>query len=273
MVGSQIVFLDSLRAYVVVAPDFNLAIGGSSLADWNSACRLRLSDPVNPVPGLSQEGDSIVPFLYRLVASSGSSPLVSLSASALRHGGVLDVSGSGLGSSLPPLCSSLSGPSPVAPLAPSVAPFPSSLPSVSTPLGFHSSSFASSLPKLSSLAPTFPVHSPSVTSVASSLPFLAPPGFPVALPLSLMAPAVGLRHPVLSLLLRLPPTHSLRLLFFRLALLLHLLSFPLRLALLCLSFVLLLPLLPFPLALLLWQILSYPGPCRRSSRARLLPLP
>ena len=192
-------FLNSLRAYVVVAPDFDLAIGGSSLVDSIRTYHLRLSDPVNPVPGLSQGGDSIVPFLYRLVASSGSSPLVSSSASTLCHGGVLDVSGSALGSSLPPLCSSLSGPSSVSPLTPSVAPFPSSLPLVLAPPGFRSSSFTSSLPQLSSLAPTFPVHSPSVTLVASSLPFPAPPVFPVAPPFNPLAPAVGLRHPAHSL--------------------------------------------------------------------------
>ena len=107
--------------------------------------------------------------------------------------------GSSLGSSLPPSCSFLSGHSPVAPLTPSVALFPSSLPSVSAPPGFHSSCFASFLPQLSSRAPTFPVPSPSATSVASSLPFPAPPGFPVAPPFSPLAPTVGLRHPVHSL--------------------------------------------------------------------------
>ena len=234
--------------------------------------RLLLSDPVNPVPGPSQGGDSIVLFPYRLVASSGSSPLVPSSASALCRGGVLDVSGSGLGSSLLPLCSSLSGPSPVAPLAPSVAPFPSSLSSVSTPPDFHSSSLASSLPQLSSLAPTFPVHSLSVTSVASSLPFPAPPDFPVAPLFSPLAPAVGLCHPIHSLVPSVAPTHSMCPLFCCLALLLRLLSFlPLHLPLLRLFLVLLSPLLlPFPLALILQRILSHPGPCRRSSLARLL---
>ena len=70
-------FLDSLRVYVFGAPDFDLAISGSPLADSICAYRLHLSDPVNLVPGLFQGGDSIIPLLYRLVASSGSSPLIS----------------------------------------------------------------------------------------------------------------------------------------------------------------------------------------------------
>ena len=55
MVGSQIVFLDSLLAYVV-APEFDLAIGGSSVVNSIHAYRLRFSDPANPVPGPSPCG-------------------------------------------------------------------------------------------------------------------------------------------------------------------------------------------------------------------------
>ena len=79
-------FLDSLRSYVVAAPDFDLAIGGSSLADLIHRYGLRLSDPLDPIPAPSQGGDSIVQFLYHLVASSGSSPLVTSIASVLHHG-------------------------------------------------------------------------------------------------------------------------------------------------------------------------------------------
>ena len=79
-------FLDTLRSYVIVAPDFDVAISGSSLADAIRA--YHMPDPLHPVPGPSQGGDSIVPFLYRLVASLGSSPLVTSNTSALRLGGV-----------------------------------------------------------------------------------------------------------------------------------------------------------------------------------------
>ena len=192
-------FLDSFRVYVVVLPDFDLAIGGSSLEDSIRSYRLHLFDPLNPIPGPSQEGDSIVLFLYCLVASSGASPLVASGVSAMRHRGVLNITGFGLGSSLPLLSSSLSGPSPVTPLAPFVAPIPYSFPSFSAPPGFPSSSFASPLPHLSSLAPAFPLASPSVTSIASSLSPPAPPGFPMAPPTHPLAPPVGLRLPVHSL--------------------------------------------------------------------------
>ena len=49
-------FLDSLCAYVVVAPEFDLAIGGSSITDSIRAYRLCLSNPANPVPGLFHVG-------------------------------------------------------------------------------------------------------------------------------------------------------------------------------------------------------------------------
>ena len=81
-------FLDTLRLYVVVALDFDIAIGGSSLADSITAHCLHLSDPVNPVLGPSQGGDSIVLFLHHLMASLGASPLVASSASASIKEGV-----------------------------------------------------------------------------------------------------------------------------------------------------------------------------------------
>ena len=144
---------------------------------------LRLSDPVNPVPGPSQGGDSIVPFLYRLVMSSGASPLVTSGADGVRHGEGFGVTRLDLGASLPPSCfpssssaftsgSSLPLASPVAPLAPSVTCLVSSVPGVSGPVGIPSSSVVCSLPPLSSLALAFPFSSPSVTSISSSLPLL-----------------------------------------------------------------------------------------------------
>ena len=70
---------------MIVAPDFDVAVGGASLAD--SIHAFCVPNPLHPVPGPSQGGDSIVPFLYRLVVSFGSLPLVALSTRALRHGG------------------------------------------------------------------------------------------------------------------------------------------------------------------------------------------
>ena len=100
-------FLDTLRSYVIVAPDFDVAIGGASLAD--SICPFHVPDPFHPIPGPSQGEDSIAPFLYRLVASSGSLSLVASSASALCHGKGVVSFGVGLGSAVPPSSSSLSG--------------------------------------------------------------------------------------------------------------------------------------------------------------------
>ena len=73
-------FLETLLAYVIVAPDFDAAIGGSSLVD--SIRTYRVPNPLHPVPGPSQGGDSIVPFFYCLVASLGLSPFAASSASA-----------------------------------------------------------------------------------------------------------------------------------------------------------------------------------------------
>ena len=67
-------YLVSLCAFVVYSDEFVVAIGGDSLADSVHSFHQHLSDPHDPVPGPSQGVDSVVCFLYRLVASSGSSP-------------------------------------------------------------------------------------------------------------------------------------------------------------------------------------------------------
>ena len=188
MVGYLIVFWTP-RSYVVVVPDFNVAIGSTLLVD--SILAYCIPDPLHPILGLSQGEDSIVPFLYRPVAYS--------TASALCHEESLMCTGLGLGSSLPLSSPSLSSLSLGSPLPPSFAPLSSSLPLVLTPPGFpSSSSFASSLPSLASLAP-FLVASSSIASFGSSLPSPAPPGFPVAPPVHPLAPPVGLRPHVPSL--------------------------------------------------------------------------
>ena len=249
-------------------PDFGVAICGSLLAD--SICAYHIPDPLHPVSGLSQGGDSIVPFLYRLVVSSGTSPLFASSASTLRHGGNLVCTGLGLGSSVPPSCSSLSSFSLGTPLPPSFAPLSSSFPSVSAS-GFPSSSLlAAPLLSLASLAPSFPVPSSSVASFPSSLPTPAPPGFPMTPSVRPMAPPVGLRSqvPPWRLLLLLP--RSLSPLFYRLLLALRLFSLPILLLLLhpFLAFLCLLP--GFLLSRLHLRPLSSPGSCRQCLHVRLL---
>ena len=64
-------YLTSLHAFVIYSDKFGVGIGGDSLADSVRSFRQRLTDPNDPVPGMSQGWDSVVRFLYRLVASSG----------------------------------------------------------------------------------------------------------------------------------------------------------------------------------------------------------
>ena len=47
-------YLDSLRSFVVYSDEFEVAIGGDSLTDSIRFFHQRLSDPLDPVPGMSQ---------------------------------------------------------------------------------------------------------------------------------------------------------------------------------------------------------------------------
>ena len=96
-------------------------------------------------------------------------------------------SGVGLGSTVPPPCSSLSSLS----LGASFPTLSSSLPLVLAPPGF-SASFAAP-PPLASLPPSFPGSSPSVASFHPSFLAPAPPGFHLTLPVRPLAPSMGLR--------------------------------------------------------------------------------
>ena len=62
-------FLDTLRSYVIVAPEFNVIINGASLA--YSIHAFPVPDPFHPVPGPSQGEDGVDPYLYHLVAFFG----------------------------------------------------------------------------------------------------------------------------------------------------------------------------------------------------------
>ena len=66
--------------------EFSVAISGNSLADSVHSFRQHLSDPHDPVPCTSEGGDNVIHLLYRLVASSGSSPQLALGATG-EHGG------------------------------------------------------------------------------------------------------------------------------------------------------------------------------------------
>ena len=63
-------FLDSLRSLVVFSTDHSFAASDDSLADSVSSFHARASDPVNPTPGSSRDGDNIVLFSCNVVGVS-----------------------------------------------------------------------------------------------------------------------------------------------------------------------------------------------------------
>ena len=67
-------FLDSLRGIVVYPTNHSFAMGEDSLADSISAFCAHVSDPMNPTPGPSRGGGSIISFLCNLVGVSSLSP-------------------------------------------------------------------------------------------------------------------------------------------------------------------------------------------------------
>ena len=156
-------YLASLRSFVVYSDEFGVAIGGDSLADSVRSFRQRLSDPHDPVPGTSQEEDSIARFLYCLVALSPQSA----SSVADEHRGVGLASSGGWGfptSSLPPSVATSTS-----------LPLFSSAPS-SFPTSISSSFYSGVFP-----SPAFPYPSPNAVPQApippplvSSLPFHPP---------------------------------------------------------------------------------------------------
>ena len=79
-------FVDTLRSYVILAPDFHVAIGGASLADSTRAFRF----PILSIPFRVRPREGTV-LSHSFIASWrlwDLSSLVASSASALRHGGV-----------------------------------------------------------------------------------------------------------------------------------------------------------------------------------------
>ena len=66
-------FLASLLGKVVYLTDHLFAISGDSIACSVVSFRARAFDPVNPIPGSSKDGNSIMPFICSLVSVSTSS--------------------------------------------------------------------------------------------------------------------------------------------------------------------------------------------------------
>ena len=173
-------YLTSLRSFFVYSDEFNVAIGGDSLADSIRSYRQLLTDLVDPITGSSQGGDNVVQFLYRLVALSDSSSWLSFAISGDHcwwwwwWWGVfatLRVLSFPSASLPPPVTTSASLPSfPSASLPPPVT-TSASLPSFPLPA---SSFLPPSVPFSHSLGsfPSFPVPSPALTPPSHARPLL-----------------------------------------------------------------------------------------------------
>ena len=141
--------------------------------------------------------------------TSGSSPLFAVVAVGVCQGGGFGSSRVGMGSSLSlsgclPFSASSSGSA--LPLAPPLAHFATpvaqtlfSVAQLSSPAFLSASSVASSFPPVSSFSSVFPSCPPPGASFSSSAPSLASHGFPFVPPVCPLAPPVGLRPPVSSL--------------------------------------------------------------------------
>ena len=155
-----------ISSFVVYSDEFNVVICGELLPDYVRLFRQRLSDPVDPVLGKFQGGDSVVRFLYCHLVSSRSSSQSSMGVAEAQRGVGLAPPGvcTFLPASLPPTVASSAS----LPLFPSHT--PSSFPP-SVPFSLPSVSFA--LPYTS-----FPTPLPATVP---QVPLL----FPAALPLPL----------------------------------------------------------------------------------------
>ena len=186
-------FLDTLRSYVIVAPEFDVIIGGALLAD--SIHAFHYPDPLRPKEGTV----SFLSFItsWRLRGRCRLS-LRALAPCVMGGEGSVVSSGVGLGYVVPPSSSSPTGlPLGTSFRAPSPAPS-SSFPLVSAPPGFSASSFATP-PPLASLPPSYPGFSPSIALFHTSRPAPAPPGFLLAPPGRPLAPSMSSRPPGPSL--------------------------------------------------------------------------
>ena len=170
-------FLDSLHLFVVYSDEFGVAIGGDLLADSVRSFHQHLSDLHDSIPGTSQGGDSIIRFLYRIVASLGSSPQLALGAAGGHRGEGFD-------------SSEVDG-IPASSLVSSLISAPSAFPAGSPFPAFPSLALSSSLPLFSS---------PAASSFPSSVAFSFPSG---------VFPSPTFSHPPPPTIPRAPAPHPL----------------------------------------------------------------
>ena len=178
-----------------------MSVVGDSVISFHA----RFADPVNPVPGPSQGGYSILNFSHCLVGTSGSSPLVAVRAVGVRRGGWFWFLWGWYGSSLSlfgrlPSFSFLASASGSAlPFATLVTQPSASVAQLSSPAFLPASSVTSSFPPVASFSSVFPSFPPPVALFSSLAPSLTPPGFPFIPPVRPLAPPAGLRPPFSSL--------------------------------------------------------------------------
>ena len=152
-------FLAWLRGKVVYSLEPSFVVSGNAITDLIASLRSRV---VDPLPGLSKDGDSVIPFICRLVGVSDSSPSSVVSASATCSAG-----DAGFVPTLPPPppgFARLPAPSPSLPTPVSSAPVPSPFPGLvfcsSAAFVVRSSSFSlpGRSPVPSSVAPVASLH-------------------------------------------------------------------------------------------------------------------
>ena len=158
--------LASLRGMVIYSTDHSFTVSGDSLANSLVSFRARAFSLVNPIPGSSKDGSSVIPFLCNLVGVSASSL-----PSAVGAGAVCSARGSGSVAAHPP-----------------PPPGFACLPSVASSVSTHSCMLSAAVPPFSSLFPPPPPPPP-----ASFAPPPLPSFYPVTAP---VAPSVA---PVVSI--------------------------------------------------------------------------
>ena len=77
-------YLMALRGKVIHSSDYSLYLSGDAILDSMCWFRLRLSDPVSPVPGSSRDSDSVILFLCSLMGMANPYPPTAAGKSGAR---------------------------------------------------------------------------------------------------------------------------------------------------------------------------------------------
>ena len=80
-------YLITLSGKVIHTPDYSLYLSSDAIFDSVCSFRLRLLDPVSPMPGSSRDSDSVIPFLCSLLGVANPYPSASSGDSGARTPG------------------------------------------------------------------------------------------------------------------------------------------------------------------------------------------